>query len=137
MTDTSLLYESNVTIRSLYRFGGRAHAPRRTLAPMAPATLYGVRKIYPGGYVQVNYDGNTFWSEGPQIATDSTLGVVQPDNVTVAVDSTDGVLYTMVSVGSGAPSGTPNTPGNPFYFDSTVSPWNGYVYALGGWNRFS
>ena len=39
MTDMSLLYESNVTIRSLYRFGGRAHAPRRTLVPMAPGSM--------------------------------------------------------------------------------------------------
>src|SRR5580704_13408908 len=40
MTDMSLFYESNVTIRSLYRFGWRAHAPRRTLAaPMAPGSM--------------------------------------------------------------------------------------------------
>ena len=39
MTDMSLLYESNVTIRSLYRFSGRARAPRRMLVPMAPGSM--------------------------------------------------------------------------------------------------
>ena len=39
MTDMSLLYESNVTIRSLYRFGGGACAPRRTLVSMAPGSM--------------------------------------------------------------------------------------------------
>jgi hypothetical protein len=38
MTDISLLYESNVTVRTLYRFGGGARAPRRTLAPMTPGS---------------------------------------------------------------------------------------------------
>jgi RNA polymerase sigma factor (sigma-70 family) len=37
MTDISLLSESNVIIRSVYRFSGRAHAPRCTLVPKAPA----------------------------------------------------------------------------------------------------
>jgi RNA polymerase sigma factor (sigma-70 family) len=39
MTEMSLLYESNVTIRSLYRFGWRARAPRRMLVPMAPGSM--------------------------------------------------------------------------------------------------
>ena len=70
------------------------------------------------------------------IATDSTVGAIKPDGVTVS-DSTDGTVYTMVSVGSGAPSGSPATLGNPFYFDSAVSPWNGYVWHGNVWNRFS
>jgi RNA polymerase sigma factor (sigma-70 family) len=39
MTDMSLLYESNVTIRSLYRFGWRARAPRRLLVAIAPGSM--------------------------------------------------------------------------------------------------
>jgi RNA polymerase sigma factor (sigma-70 family) len=35
----SLLYESNVTVRTLYRFGAVARAPRRTLAPMTPGSM--------------------------------------------------------------------------------------------------
>ena len=35
----SLLYQSNVTIRTLYRFGGGACAPRRTLVSMAPGSM--------------------------------------------------------------------------------------------------
>jgi RNA polymerase sigma factor (sigma-70 family) len=39
MTDISLLSESNVIIRSLYRFGDRAHAPRCTHVPKAPGSM--------------------------------------------------------------------------------------------------
>ena len=45
------------------------------------------------------YDGSTFWSEGVAIAQDSSLGMVQPDNVTISIDS-GGVLSTMGATGT-------------------------------------
>jgi RNA polymerase sigma-70 factor (ECF subfamily) len=39
MTDMSLLYESNVTIRSLYHFGWRARALRRMLVAITPGSM--------------------------------------------------------------------------------------------------
>jgi hypothetical protein len=97
--------------------------------------LYGLQSIYPGGFAIVFFDGTDFWSEGVAIAADSSLGVVQPDNVTIGIDS--GMIYTEVTAGSGAPGGIPITQGNPFYFDSGASPWHGYVWFDNAWNRFS
>lgn len=109
------------------------------LASTSP--IYGVRNISPGCYVYVNYDGSSFWSEGIQYAQDSTPGIVQPDNVTIGLDSTDGVVYGMVGAGHGPPDSTsyatPGTLGNLLYFDSTSSPWHGYIWYGSHWNRFS
>lgn len=63
------------------------------------ATINGLGSIYPGGMSIVFYDGSTFWSEGVAIAQDSSLGVVQPDNVTISIDS-GGVLSTMGATGT-------------------------------------
>jgi hypothetical protein len=97
--------------------------------------LYGLQSIYPGGFAIIFFDGTNWWSEGVAIATDSSLGVVEPDGVTIGIDS--GMIYTQVSAGTGAPSSHPATPGNPFYFDSGASPWHGYVWFQNAWNRFS
>ncbi len=63
------------------------------------ATINGLESIYPGGLAIVFYDGTTFWSEGVAIAQDSSLGVVQPDNVTIQIDS-GGVLSTLGATGT-------------------------------------
>lgn len=57
------------------------------------ALLNGLRSIYPGGSAIVFYDGTTFWCEGVSVATNSSLGVVQPDGVTIGIDS--GVVSTI------------------------------------------
>lgn len=57
------------------------------------AGFYGLSSIYPGGMAFVFYDGTTFWSEGVAIATDSSLGVVMPDGVTLGVNSSGVLSY--------------------------------------------
>lgn len=106
-------------------------------ASLSPSSgsIFGENSIPPGGFGLVFFDGTNFWSGATRIATDSSLGYVQPDNVTIGIDS--GMIYTQISVDSGAPSSTPVTPGNPFYFDSSMSPWKGYVFFNNSWNRFS
>lgn len=106
-----------------------------SLTPGTPASLIGEQEIDPGCFAIIFYDGANFWSGATKIATDSTLGYVQPDNVTIGIDS--GMIYTQISVDSGAPSSHPVTQGNPFYFDNSVSPWQGYVWSGGIWNKFS
>jgi hypothetical protein len=106
-----------------------------SLTTNPPATVQGENEILPGGFAIVYFDGQNFWSGATRIATDSSLGYVQPDNVTIGIDS--GIVYTQISVDSGAPSYVPLTAGNPFYFDSSLSPWQGYVWWGGNWNKFS
>jgi hypothetical protein len=59
----------------------------------------GLQSIYPGGFAIVFFDGTDFWAEGVAIATDSSLGVVQPDGVTIGVDSS-GVISTIGFTGT-------------------------------------
>ena len=106
-----------------------------SLTPSGAASLQGEHEIDRGCFGIIVYDGANFWCGATKIATDSSLGYVQPDNVTIGIDS--GLIYTQISVDSGAPSGTPVTPGNPFYFDSSASPWHGYVWFNNAWNQFS
>ena len=61
--------------------------------------LYGLQSIYPGGFAIVFYDGTDFWAEGVRIATDSSLGVVQPDGATIGVDSS-GIISTIGFTGT-------------------------------------
>ena len=61
--------------------------------------LYGLQSIYPGGFAIVFYDGTDFWAEGVRIATDSSLGVVQPDGVTIGIDSS-GIISTIGFTGT-------------------------------------
>ncbi len=137
------------------------------VANLAPTSglLYGEQSIQPSGFGIIYFDGTDFWCGAtgvmPQtyipvdftfltgydattgnfsaalipVSTDSSLGVVEPDNVTIGIDS--GMIYTKVYADSGAPGFSPVTPGNPFYFDSSLSPWNGYVWFNNAWNRFS
>lgn len=95
----------------------------------------GETSIPPGGFGIVYFDGADFWCGATRLASDSTLGYVQPDGVTIGIDS--GMIYTQISVDSGAPMITPGTPGNPFYFDSTATPWHGWVWWGDKWNQFS
>ena len=106
-----------------------------SLTPSGAASLQGEHEIDRGCFGIIVYDGANFWCGATKIATDSSLGYVQPDNVTIGIDS--GLIYTQISVDSGAPSGTPVTPGDPFYFDSSASPWHGYVWFNNAWNQFS
>lgn len=117
-----------------FAFIGNDSGATVSLTTDSSATISGIQSIYPGGMAIVFYDGETFYCEGVAIATDSSLGVVQPDNVTIGIDS--GMIYTQISVDSGPPMYTPNTLGNPFYFDSTASPWNAYVWFNNQWNQF-
>lgn len=107
-----------------------------SLTPGVGASLFGEQSIQPGGFGIIYYDGANFWCGATTVATDSTLGYVQPDAVTIAANPS-GVIFTQVSVDSGAPGFVPQTPGNPFYFDSSMSPWHGWVWHGGNWNRFS
>ena len=61
--------------------------------------LHGLQSIYPGGFAIVFYDGTDFWAEGVRIATDSSLGVVQPDGATIGIDSS-GIISTIGFTGT-------------------------------------
>lgn len=102
--------------------------------PIVPASFSPVAGEYLTGYNAVTGE---FSAAAVPFATDSTAGIVYPDNVTIGVDAADGEIYALVTVGSGPPSGAPSTPGNALYFDSTASPWQAYVYANSAWNEFA
>jgi hypothetical protein len=138
-----------------------------SVANLSPTSglLYGEKVIQPGGFGIVSFDGFNFWcgatgvmpetftpvsgeyltgysassgafsAGGMPIATDSSMGIVEPEGVTIGIDS--GMIYTFVTADSGAPSSVPVTPGNPFYFDSSISPWQGYVWFQNAWRKFS
>lgn len=59
----------------------------------------GLQAIYPGGSAMVFYDGSIFWCAGAAIATDSSLGVVQPDGITIDIDSS-GILSVPIAADS-------------------------------------
>jgi hypothetical protein len=106
-----------------------------TLVPTA-GSIFGQSFITGGSFGIVAYDGSSFWCGTAPLATDSSFGIVQPDGITIDCDS--GMIFTTVLADSGAP--TPIFPGpflgNPFYFDSSVSPWQGYVWFGNAWNKF-
>lgn len=97
-----------------------------TLSPGVGSSLFGEQTISPGGFGIIFYDGSDFWC--------GAAASVQPDEVTIGIDS--GVIFTQVYADSGAPGFVPDTPGNPFYFDSSMSPWQGNVWQDGQWNLF-
>lgn len=69
------------------------------------------------------------------IATDSALGIVEPDGTTITITG-GGVITAVpqVTFGSGAPSGSAAT--GALYFDTSTSPYTGYVYN-GSWEQFA
>ena len=128
-------------------------------------TLTGANTIQPEGFGIITFDGTNFWCGATAVqpktfvpvdstfltgynastgafsggtvplAADSSLGVVYPDGVTIGI--TGGAeVYTQVTADSGAPAFTPSTPGNPFYFDSSATPWQGYVWFGNAWHPF-
>jgi hypothetical protein len=105
-----------------------------SLSPTS-GSLFGETVIPPAGFGLIFFDGTNFWCGATKIATDSSMGYVQPDGVTIDCDS--GIIFTQVTVDSGAPSSMPVTPGNPFYFDSSFTPWHGYVWHGNAWHEFS
>lgn len=60
--------------------------------------INGPNSILPGGFGAIFFDGVNFWCGATVMATDSTPGYVQPDAVTIGIDS--GLLHTV------GPSGT-------------------------------
>lgn len=62
------------------------------------ASVFGEQAICPGGFGVVYYDGANFWCGATVIATDSSLGYVQPDNVTIGIDS--GLISTIGATGT-------------------------------------
>ncbi len=82
-----------------FAFIGNDSSATVAIAVDSGAAIDGLESIYPGGLAIVFYDGSTFWSEGVAIATDSSLGVVQPDGVTIGIDS-GGVLSTLGATGT-------------------------------------
>jgi hypothetical protein len=82
-----------------FAFIGNDSGATVAIATDSGATINGIQSIYPGGLAIVFYDGVTFYCEGVAIATDSSLGVVQPDNVTIGIDSS-GVLSTIGTTGT-------------------------------------
>ena len=82
-----------------------------TLVPASPASLQGQQVVGPGCFAIVYYDGANFWSGASKIATDSTLGYVQPDNMTIQIAGGLGVISTIgadssVSTAKLTPAGT-------------------------------
>ena len=107
-----------------------------TLVPTA-GPIFGQQFITGGNFGIVAFDGTNFWCGTAPLATDSGFGIVQPDGVTIDCDS--GVIFTQVFADSGPPGGAifPGPfIGNPFYFDSSTSPCQGYVWFNNQWNPF-
>jgi hypothetical protein len=82
-----------------FAFIGNDSSATVALSTDSGATIAGIQSVYPGGTAIVFYDGATFWCEGVAIATDSSLGVVQPDGVTVMADSS-GILSVPIAMDS-------------------------------------
>jgi hypothetical protein len=70
-----------------------------SLTTNPPATVQGENAILPGGFAIVYFDGQNFWSGATRIATDSSLGYVQPDNATIEINPF-GVLSTRGASGT-------------------------------------
>jgi hypothetical protein len=69
-----------------------------SLTPISPSLLDGERFIGPGCFGIIYYDGANFWCGATKIATNSSMGYVQPDVVTIRVDS--GMLHTIGATGT-------------------------------------
>lgn len=63
-----------------------------SLSPGVPALLQGEPVIDPGCFGIIYFDGSNFWCGATKIATDSSLGYVQPDGVTITIDSS-GIIH--------------------------------------------
>lgn len=79
------------------------------LTPSGGAQIFGDSSIYANCFGIVYYDGTNFWSGSTPIGTDSSLGIVRPDGVTIEIDS-GGVLFVPIatdsSLGIVEPDGT-------------------------------
>ena len=89
------------------------------------ATIQGLTSIYPGGFAISFFDGSVFWNEGVPLATDSSIGVVQPDRVTIVVDSGSGLLRTNGQTGTIplGPLTALGTPGSIAVQDGIIISW--------------
>lgn len=83
--------------------------------------VVGAQAIYPGGFAVIYFDGATFWSGAAQIATDSSLGVVQPDNTTIKVDSS-GVISAVGMGPSYADNESPTGSGLSWFLAHSPNP---------------
>ena len=101
--------------------------------PIVPQSFAAMAGKYLTGY---NATTGLFSAASVPCATDSTSGLVKVDGVTIGIDSTC-TIYTQVMADSTSPSTPYGGPGNPFFFDSSASPWHGYVWFAGNWQRFS
>ena len=70
-----------------------------SLVTVSGSAIYGDSLIYANCSGLVYFDGTNFWSGSTPIATDSSLGIVQPDNVTINVDSS-GTLHVPIALDS-------------------------------------
>jgi hypothetical protein len=82
-----------------FTFIGNDSSATAYLTTDSGASIVGLNSVYPGGLAIVFYDGTTFYCEGVAIATDSSLGVVQPDTTTIGVDSS-GIISTIGATGT-------------------------------------
>lgn len=64
-----------------------------SLTPSGAASLQGEHEIDRGCFGIIVYDGANFWCGATKIATDSSLGYVQPDNVTIGISG--GIIGTI------------------------------------------
>lgn len=71
-------------------------------------------------------------------ATISLNGVVKPDGTTITV-SGSGVISAVpsVSFGTASPVGTVTGTEGALYFQTSTTPWTGFVYHSGAWNQFA
>jgi hypothetical protein len=87
----------------------------------------------PGSWVSVTNVSVTRGTVTLPTATTSVQGVVQVDGASLKVLS--GVLSLNASFGSGAPSGTPAE--LQLYFNTSTSPYTGYVGHSGAWHQIT
>lgn len=81
-----------------FTFIGNDSSATVSLVPTA-GSLLGQNYVAPGFFGMVFFDGANFWSEGTPIASDSSLGVVQGNGVTIHVDSS-GTIQTLGATGT-------------------------------------
>lgn len=74
-----------------------------SIASLIPAsgTIHGQSYITGGSFGIVMFDGTDFWCGTTPVATDSSLGIVQPDNSTIVINDS-GMISTVMS-GTGTP----------------------------------
>ena len=104
-----------------FAFIGNDSSATVSLVTDSSATISGLDSIYPSGFALIFFDGSTFWSEGVAIATDSSLGVVQPDGATIGADSS-GIISTIGFTGTivTAALTTLGTQGSQTFFDGLL-----------------